>query len=271
MKITQSLTIFALILTISISAVDKVSAVVSSTTDTTKKELQERKEEKKVEKVKSVADKQLDQRIENLIKLKERVMAYKNVSDTDKTTIVTVIGNVISELNDLKSTIENATSSDVVKESREKITKNYRVYALVMPQLSLIASADRMTTMVSMMNIVATKLENRLGQVATGTDITTQNLASANKSLADLKAKLVQAQSDAQSAVTLVSQLVPDEGDKTVMESNQKALKDARAKIKSAQTNLVTAKKNAEAITKILGKEKKKDIKNATTTPTSNQ
>jgi hypothetical protein len=223
-------------------------------------------ETKKIERVKTAADKQLDQRIESLNKLKERVAILKNVNDTDKATINTVIGNVISDLNELRNVIDTATSTEVVKSARETITKNYRVYVLVMPQLSIIASADRMITMVSMLNIVSSKLESRLMQVATSsTEITSANLATANKALVDLKAKILQAQTDAQAAVALVAPLVPDQGDKTVAEANLKVMKEARAKIKSAQTNLVTAKKDAETITKILGKEKRMQ-KTATST-----
>lgn len=220
----------------------------------------------KVDKAKSTADKQLEQRIESLNKLKERISSFKNISENDVTTMNTFISNVVIELNDLKATIDNATSSDDVKESREKINKNYRIYALVIPQLSIIASADRMTTMISMLNIVASKMDVRINAVATGTDITTANLTSAKKALSDMKDKLVLAQGDVQSAVSLVAPLVPDQGDKAVMEVNLKAMKDARAKIKSAQANLVTARKDAETIAKILSKEKKPKPSNTAST-----
>ncbi len=224
---------------------------------------------KKTQRAKTAADKILDQRIENLNKLKERVAQFKNVNDTDKTSINTVISNVISDLGLLRTAIENATSTDYVKQVREMVNNNYRVYALIMPQLSIIASADRMITTVSMLSIVASKIEVRLGAVATGTDITSANLALANKSLQAMKDKLVQSQADAQSAVNLVAPLVPDQGDKTVADSNLKTMKDARAKIKSAQTNIVGAKKDAETITKILAKEKRAQ-KTATTTQLEN-
>lgn len=219
----------------------------------------------KVQKLKSAADKTLDQRIENLTKLRDRVILFKNVNDTDKTSIGTVITNVINDLTDLRSFIESATSTEVIKQARENINNNYRVYALISPQLSIIASADRMITTISMLNIVSSKIEVRLSAVATGTDITSANLAAANKSLQSMKDRLVQSQMDAQSAVNLVAPLLPDQGDKAVMESNQLVMKDARAKIKSAQTNIVNAKKDAEAITKILAKERKEQ-KTATST-----
>jgi uncharacterized protein (DUF2344 family) len=66
---------------------------------------------------------------------------------------------------------------------------------------------------------------------------------------------------------------MPDQGDKAIMESNTKTLKDARAKIKIAHNDLITAKKDSEAIVKILSKDKKieknSDNKEKTSTTTS--
>jgi hypothetical protein len=90
-------------------------------------------------------------------------------------------------------------------------------------------------------------------------------LTAANKSLQSMKDRLVQSQMDAQSAVNLVAPLLPDQGDKAVAESNLLVMKDARLKIKSAQTNIVNAKKDAETITKLLAKEKR-DQKTASST-----
>ncbi len=222
-----------------------------------------------VDKKKSAADKQLDLRIENLTKLKARVQQFKNLGDNDLSGILTVIDNVIVNFSNLKGYIENATSTDSIQQAREALSKDYRVYVLIMPQLNIIAASDRMTTTVSMLNIVATKLENRLNNVATSTDITSTNLASAKKALVELKTALAQAQTDAQAAVTLVAPLLPDQGDKDVAETNQKAIKDARAKIKSAHAGIVLAKKNSDDIVKMLGREKKNDQKPATSPGTN--
>jgi hypothetical protein len=236
----------------------------------------ERKEQRQVEKsdkIRSAADKQLDQRIENLGKLKDKVIKFKNINDNDKNSIIAIIDQLVSKLNTLKNTIDTATSTAVIKESRDSITENYRVYMLVNPELNIIASADRIGTMISMMNIIGAKLETRLGAVGTSSSITSANLTLANKTLADLKAKIVDAQTNIQDAIKMVAPLMPDQGDKAIMESNTKTLKDARAKIKIAHNDLITAKKDSEAIVKILSKDKKieknSDNKEKTSTTTS--
>ncbi len=240
-----------------ILGIGQAQAVVSTSTKETAKE---NREEMKKDKIKSKADMLLDNRIDGLNKLKERVSQMKNLSDADQTSITTIVNNVINDLTSLRTSIDNATSTEATKALRESITKKYRVYALVMPQINIIAAADRMTTSVSMMNIVAAKIETRIN-LATTSELSSANISLASKTLVDLKSKLAKAQAEAQEAVTLVSSLNADDGDKAVADSNQKALKDARAKIKSAQSNLVGAKKDAESIVKILGKEKKKVMK----------
>lgn len=220
----------------------------------------ERKEQKQLEKsdkIKSIADKQLDQRMENLGKLKDKVNKFKNINDNDKNSIIAIIDQLVSKLNALKNTIDTATSTAVIKEAKDSITENYRVYMLVNPELNIIASADRIGTMISMMNIIGAKLETRLGAVGTSSSITSANLTLANKTLADLKTKIVDAQTNIQEAIKMVAPLMPDQGDKAIMESNTKTLKDARAKIKTAHNDLITAKKDSETIVKILAKDKK--------------
>ena len=244
---------------------NQAGAVVASSTKETAKE---NREEMKKDKIKSKADMLLDNRIDSLNKLKERVSQMKNLSDADQASITTIVNNVINDLTTLRTSIENATSSDSAKALRESITKKYRVYALVMPQINIIAAADRMTTSVSMMNVVSAKLETRINS-ATTSELSSANITLASKTLVELKSKLAKAQSEAQEAVTMVASLNPDDGDKTVADSNMKALKDARAKIKSAQSNLVGAKKDAESIVKILGKEKKKVSKTESASSTS--
>ena len=117
---------------------------------------------------------------------------------------------------------------------------------LVMPQGTILAAADRVATTADLMTALDTKLDARITEASTtGKDVTALKAASV-----DLKAKLEAAKTDAASAVTLSATLKPDNGDATIMAANKKAMDDARAKIKSAQDALKTARKDAETIVK---------------------
>ena len=70
--------------------------------------------------------------------------------------------------------------------------------------------------------------------------------------LADMNAKIADANVQAQAAVTETASLQPDNGNATVMASNTATLKDARTKIQTAQQDLVKARQDAGVIVKAL-------------------
>ncbi len=191
----------------------------------------------------------IDKRVADLGKLVTRVQAMKNVSDADKATISATVANLSTNLSALQQKIESDTSSTTLRADLTSITGSYRIYALVMPEVSIIAAADRAITIAGMLDTLAVKLNSRLAAAGA-----ISNLASLQASMTDLSAKTAEAIADAQAAVKEVTPLVPDQGDKTVMESNTATLKDARSKIAAAQTALKAAQKDATTVTAALKK-----------------
>jgi len=78
----------------------------------------------------------------------------------------------------------------------------------------------------------------------------------------DFQAKVIDAQKQSQTTVSAITGLVPDNGSATVLQSNNKALKAAAAQIKTADTDLAQARKDAATIVSGL------KSPTATTTPT---
>lgn len=220
-----------------------------------------------VAKTRSAVDKQLDNRIEDLGKLLARINEFKNISGTDKSAMVAIVNGLISNLSNLREEIDSTSSTTVISNARESVSKYYRVYGLIMPQLNIVGAADRMTTSVSAMLIVASKLEMRLNSLATSSQITQANITSAQNTLNSLKDKLVDAQRQAQEAVSLVAPLVPDQGDKATMTSNLAAIKEARVKIRQTFNSLIGAKNDATTIMKLLAKADKDPGQATSTAP----
>ena len=204
------------------------------------------------------ATKLIDQRVASLTALVTKVQGLRNVSDSQKGGINTTIQSVITNLQNLKAKIETDASSTQLQTDTKSITAAYRVYALVVPQINVIAAADRVVTVGAMLNNVGAKLQTRLTEAGTVPNATT-----IQGYLTDMVAKINDAQSQAQAAVTEASALVPDQGDKTIMASNTASLKNARSKIQVANKDLTAAQKDAQLITQAL-----KKIKPAKTTGT---
>lgn len=203
---------------------------------------------------------EIDRRIESLTKLQIRVQAMVRVSDATKASLKATIDEQIDLLTDLKTTIQNTTDEAALKAAIASITKSYRVYMLVMPQIQMLAASDRITTTADLMTTLNGKLDTRIAEAKTaGKDVGTLEAASA-----DMKTQIAEAKANASAVITLTTNLKPDNGDKALMESNKKALTDARAKIKAAHEDLKQARKDAETIVKGLkgfGVNAKADIK----------
>ena len=190
------------------------------------------------------ADQELDRRTTNLNDLLAKVADIKNLSAADKTSISTAITNQVVGLAQLKTKIDADTDAATVKTDVQSITGSYRIYALVLPQVRVIVAADRVVTIASEMQLVSAKLESRISAAqSAGAD-----MSAAANTFADFNAKVADAGTQAQAAVTEIATLVPDQGDKTKMASNTAALKDARAKVVAAQKDLVAARKDAATI-----------------------
>lgn len=206
---------------------------------------------KKIEAWQKKGSKNVDTQIMSLNKLLERVQSIANITAADRTTLTGTIQGLITSLNAFKEQVNSSVSSSTLAESMQGLNQTHRVAALLEAQMRIISAADRMKTILNQMTIVAGKIQSRLAQ-----NPALSANSSIQASLNDLTAKLTVAATDAQTAVNQVGVLRPDMGEKETMDSNNKVIKDARSKIKSAEEALKAGRKDLQAIVKILAAEK---------------
>jgi len=193
----------------------------------------------------NVADVEIRNRIDALQKLNTRINSMIKVSAGEKTSLQTEIQNEIAALTTLQNSFASATSTAEIRTERQSITGSYRIYALVVPQTSIIAAVDRVENLVTMMTTLGAKLQTRLAS---------STVSAANQSaMADFTAKVSDAQTQAVAAQAEVINLTPDQGNQTQLGTNTAALKDARAKLQTATQDLTAARANAAGILKSLG------------------
>lgn len=207
-----------------------------------------------------LGDSEITKRINSLNNLLTKIQAMKNLSDTNKASLSSTIQTALTNLNSLKAKIDSDTSTTTLKTDLQSITANYRVYALVMPQISLLAATDRIDTIVSQMQALSTKLQTRISSAqGSGVDVN-----AANNSLADLNAKISDATVQVSAINQEVSTLTPDQGDKTKAASNASAIKDARVKLKIAEKDLKSAREDVNSIQKAIKQSKVKSSATST-------
>jgi hypothetical protein len=209
----------------------------------------------------SRGDTEITRRITALTDLNTRIQAMQKVTDAFKSGISASITNEVNTLTSLKAKIDADTDLATLKTDIQSITSSYRVFALVLPQGRIAAAADREVTLVSMMSTLGAKLQARI-QAAQQAGATTTAMTA---SLTDMAAKLQDAQTQAEAAVTASASLAPDNGVASVMASNTAALKTARADLAAAQKDLVAARKDVDAIVKGLASVKTTTTASSTT------
>lgn len=193
------------------------------------------------------ANEEITRRVNALNALSARVNEMERVSAEDKSNLTAGIQSQIAAMNNLQAKIgadaaANNTSS--LKTDVDSITSSYRIFALILPQGSIEAAADRVLTISGILSDLSTKFSARISAAAAaGNDVT-----AASTTLADMDAKTADANTQAQAAISEVASLTPDNGNATIMASNTAALKDAHSKILAAQQDFVAARTDAETI-----------------------
>ncbi|MGH7141617.1 MAG: hypothetical protein ACREGH_03235 [Minisyncoccia bacterium] len=188
---------------------------------------------------KARADQEITRRIGNLTKVATRINAAAHISASDKSDLSSSIASQISALQALQTQVANDTSTSSLRVNIQSITKSYRIYMLVIPQAGISAGADRVNYVISMMQSLITKIQARLA--------VTPN-AAASSALADMQTKITSATTLSSVAVSEIVALKPDNGNKTIEQSNIAVLKDARGKIEAAQQDLLAARKDVTTI-----------------------
>ncbi len=216
----------------------------------------------RMDKVRAHANEELDRRISALTKLKTRIGEMKNITAAQKTALSATVQAQIDSLASLKVKIAADTTLELLKTDAQSITNSYRIYALIMPQITILAAADRANEIAGQFTELKTKLDARIQAAKdAGKDIT-----AVAKLRVDIDAKLADAKVQSDAAVALVAALKPDNGDKAKMEANHKALMDARAKVRVSNEDLKAARKLGNEIVRAIKAMKINVSGNASTT-----
>ncbi len=209
-----------------------------------------------VAKIEDMSVKGISNRIAALNEVAKAVAAMKNLSATQKASFTAEITTLTSELNGLQAKIQAdasstpvgtrgaLASSSVLRQDYQSITKDYRIYALVIPQVRILAAADRATTIISSLTTLSAKLQSRLATASAAG----KNVSSQQATLADLNSKIADATTQVAAAINAVSNLVPDNGNTAIAGTNEKAIKTGQAAITAVEKDIQGANKDAHTV-----------------------
>ncbi len=211
------------------------------------------------------ADAEITRRINAMNALSARLSNVIRLSATEKNDLSATIQAQIAAMNSLQAQIAadaQANNTSSLKADVQSIIASYRIFALILPQATIEAAGGRALTIAGILTNLSAKLSARISEAQTAGNNTT----AAASALADMNAKIADGNTQANAAIAGVVSLKPDNGNKTVMASNEAALKAARSKIQAAQQDFVAARTDALAIIKALRTFKVSAGANATAT-----
>ena len=201
-------------------------------------------------------------RVTSLTDAMNRINGMVHVDASTKASLSASMNATIASLGNLKTKIASDDAADL-KTDMLSITQGTRVYMLLLPKARILAAADRASTIADMFTSVDTKIQLRVTDATTKGD----NVSAIVSAESDMTAKTADAKVQATAAISAVSGLTADNGNQTVMASNDTALKTARADIAASTTDLKAARADLKTIVsdlKAFG-----DVTTSSTTTTS--
>lgn len=190
------------------------------------------KAEDRIANLKDRANNEIDRRIKSLSELVSKISLLKKISESQKTSLTTQITEEINNLTSLKAKISSDTDLATTKTDAQSIVKSYRIYALFIPKINILAGADAINETSLKLSSLSAKLQVKISEAKSqGNDV-----SSLESSLKDMNAIISQANSFATNAVNTVMPLNP-EG----FPGNLTTLKKARDLLQTGHKNLVAA------------------------------
>lgn len=183
----------------------------------------------------SKGDQEITRRLNTLNTLSGKITSSTKLSSSDQAYLQTEVNNEISGLTALKTHLDSDTTLSSAITDAQSIYTEYRVYALVVPKVALINTADNQQALEAKMTTFAQTLQTRINTAkSNGKDVTTlQN------ELNDMTTQTNNAQSISNSMESSVLTLQPSDynTDHSILSGDLAKLQTAHSDMSAAYTD----------------------------------
>lgn len=182
---------------------------------------------------------EIDRRLITLNTLHGKIASATKLSASDAATLNATVSGDISTLNTLKTQLDADTTVTAAATDAQSIITGYRVYALVVPQVDLVKTADDQQVAEGKLASLSTKLAARItAEQQKGTNVT-----SLQASLNDLNAKVGASTGISANIESTVITLVPSD-----YNTNHAVLSGDRNQLLTAQADIQAAIADGKSI-----------------------
>jgi hypothetical protein len=182
---------------------------------------------------------EIDRRLVTLGTLGTKIASATKLSASDAATLNNTVATDTTALTSLKTQLDADTTVATAVSDAQSIILDYRVYALVVPQVNIVKTADEQQVAEGKLATLATKLSARI----TAAGQAGANITAMQASLSDLTSKVSAAQSISSNMESTVISLVPSD-----YNSNHSVLGGDRDQLQTAQADIQAAIKDAQSI-----------------------
>jgi hypothetical protein len=170
---------------------------------------------------------EINRRLTTLGTLSSKINDTVKLSASNKATLSSEVSAEINGLTALKAKLDADTTLADAKTDAQSIYTDYRVYALILPKVGLVKTADDQQVVEGKLTALATKLQTRI----TATKTANKDTASLQTKLDDLNAKVSAAQAISSTIEAKVIALQPSDydSDHTILSGDAAQLKTAHA------------------------------------------
>ncbi|HSX28169.1 MAG TPA: hypothetical protein VLF60_01835 [Candidatus Saccharimonadales bacterium] len=235
--------IVALLVVVTSGIAPTVAAHAVATPPTSNTEAQKTAE--RLANIKTKGDAEITRRLTALNTLSGKITAAKKLTTTDKATLTAEVTAEVSGLTALKTKLDGETSIAAAAADAQSILTEYRVYALIMPKVALIKTADDQQAVQAKLTALAAKIQTRL----TTAKNNGKDVAALQAKLTDMTAKTTAANNLSIAVEAKVITLKPTDYNndhkilggyrdqlKTAHSDDQAALADAKSIVASLKT-----------------------------------
>ncbi|HKU18791.1 MAG TPA: hypothetical protein VJP80_05980 [Candidatus Saccharimonadales bacterium] len=188
---------------------------------------------------KTKGDAEISRRLKTLDTLTTKISANTKLSASDKTALTAEVTSEISGLTALKTKLDAETTRAGAIADVQSMISDYRVYALIVPKVELLKTADSQQQTQDKLTTLAAKLQTRITEAKTaGKDVT-----ALQTQLDQMKAQISAAQALSTAEQTKLLALQPTDYD-----ADHTVLLAIITQLKSAQSMNQTAYNSAKSI-----------------------
>lgn len=206
------------------------------------------------DRLKQKASNEITRRAASLTNVKNKITEMKRLTENQKNSLIDGIQSEITNLTELNKKIQLETNLETLRTYVKSIISSHRTYLLFLPKTQIIIAANAVLNAADKLDEFADKLLSKINEAKSKGEDTTE----IETSLADIKAKITDAKTQANNSINVVFSLQP-----TNYPDNKPNLQSVRTKLQAAHKDLITVKQKAQEIIVAL----KKLNKNISGTP----